>query len=226
MFRPILAPLLILLALVGHLAAAHAQSACQLRNFSHELSDSKITDIAQDAHGLIWIATWNGLYRFDNASFKHFKTYPNDACVMESNRLRDIAIGHSGKIWCMDYEYNIYLFDPEREQFFAIPLESGKTPNTKPRFSKIYTTANKLTILCANDRIVEVDESIVDPEQGIGFRTRWYANEDPQLNLSKPIAVLELNKHDICIIDKTQLIVNERHIAATRGGGASFCRML
>lgn len=75
-----------------------AQSALRMQNYSHELSEHMVTDIRQDERGFLWFSTWNGLHRFDGYTFKNYKTYPGEECVMESNRILEIVIGKSGMI--------------------------------------------------------------------------------------------------------------------------------
>ena len=60
-----------------------AQSALRMQNYSHELSEHMVTDIRQDERGFLWFSTWNGLHRFDGYTFKNYKTYPGEECVME-----------------------------------------------------------------------------------------------------------------------------------------------
>ena len=68
-----------------------AQSALRMQNYSHELSEHMVTDIRQDERGFLWFSTWNGLHRFDGYTFKNYKTYPGEECVMESNRILEIV---------------------------------------------------------------------------------------------------------------------------------------
>src|SRR6266540_3458343 len=53
---------------------ALSQSSIQFNHYTVEqgLSDNLVNDIVQDANGFIWIATTNGLNRFDGVQFKNF----------------------------------------------------------------------------------------------------------------------------------------------------------
>lgn len=214
----LLPSLLCLTLLIGCVNRISAQSACHVRDFTHELSERMVTDIKQDSRGFLWVSTWNGLHRFDGASFKHYKTYPGDSCVMASNRIRSFSISSSDKIWCLDNETNIYLFDPKKERFYNLPLEAGDTPTKKPRFSQIYTFAHH-TLLCANDRLVQIDERELDIERGIGIRTRWYRSNEKASGIQRPIEILSLENGEICLVGKSQFTINERHIHPERRGG-------
>ena len=53
---------------------AFSQSAIQFNHYTveHGLSDNIVNDIAQDNNGFTWLATTNGLNRFDGVQFKKF----------------------------------------------------------------------------------------------------------------------------------------------------------
>ena len=55
-------------------AIAFSQSSIQFNHYTveHGLSDNYVTDIAQDDNGFTWLATTNGLNRFDGVQFKNF----------------------------------------------------------------------------------------------------------------------------------------------------------
>lgn len=59
---------------------------------SEGLSHRHVTQILQDKDGFIWLATWNGLNRFDGREFVMFKSRPGDGVDMPSDRFRNIAI--------------------------------------------------------------------------------------------------------------------------------------
>ena len=58
------------------------------------------TMMLQDRSGLLWIATWNGLCRFDGYEFRQIKPQAGDGCSMSSDRLRDIWLAENGDIYC------------------------------------------------------------------------------------------------------------------------------
>ena len=59
---------------------------------SEGISHRHVTQILQDKDGFIWLATWNGLNRFDGREFVTFKSRPGDGVDMPSDRFRNIAI--------------------------------------------------------------------------------------------------------------------------------------
>jgi len=80
------------------------------------LSDGYITDIKQDSAGFLWLATLNGLCRFDGHSFKTFRNKPNDTTSLCENHLNNIYIDSQNHLWCVSYNC-LYLYHPDGEWF-------------------------------------------------------------------------------------------------------------
>ena len=57
-------------------AAAKAQKDTTIYDTRTGLSHWIVSDVLQDRNGFIWLATWNGLNRYDGYSFRHIKTRP------------------------------------------------------------------------------------------------------------------------------------------------------
>ena len=63
--------------------------------------------IGQDGKGYIWIATWDGLLRFDGYTFTRH-TLPPDRMT---NRFVDLFVDVADNIWSRAYDNNLYRFD-------------------------------------------------------------------------------------------------------------------
>ncbi len=63
------------------------------------LSNNRILDIMQDKIGFIWIATENGLNRFDGYDFVVFRNNPTDSTTISSNVITSIAEDIYGNLW-------------------------------------------------------------------------------------------------------------------------------
>lgn len=80
------------------------------------LPHAHITQLLQDELGFIWLATWNGLCRYDGYEFQTFKAQMGDGCRMTTDRFRDIALRPDGQMVCrVDEDY--YLFDTHTYRF-------------------------------------------------------------------------------------------------------------
>lgn len=78
---------------------------------------SYVQGMLQDSTGYVWIATWDGLYRYDSYRFQSFKARPGDNCPLKMNRITWIeeSPAHDG-IVCRSGE-QFYLFDKNTQQF-------------------------------------------------------------------------------------------------------------
>ncbi|HWQ46646.1 MAG TPA: two-component regulator propeller domain-containing protein, partial [Longilinea sp.] len=63
------------------------------------LSNSTVNDILQDSEGFIWIATANGLDRYDGNEFLMFQNNPQDPTSLSNNSVRTIMEDSQGYIW-------------------------------------------------------------------------------------------------------------------------------
>ena len=62
------------------------------------LSQNTVQSIIQDNEGYIWLATWNGLEKFDGYRFKNYKSYPTDSIRLSYNRITHIEKGYGAHI--------------------------------------------------------------------------------------------------------------------------------
>lgn len=90
----------------------------------HGLSQKTVQSIIQDHKGLMWFATWDGLYKFDGYTFKNYKAHPGDSISLSNNRMDNIKEDPYGYIWMQSYDHRIFRFDPRTEKFQPIPYEN------------------------------------------------------------------------------------------------------
>ncbi|SEI59684.1 Signal transduction histidine kinase [Dyadobacter sp. SG02] len=76
-----------------------------------------VPGIVQDSRGFMWLATRDGLCRYDGRSFRVFQ--PSDAAEasLSSLGLENLQTTASGQIWITSDQGQIDLFDPVRETF-------------------------------------------------------------------------------------------------------------
>lgn len=77
-----------------------------------------VTQLLQDRKGMIWMATWNGLSRFDGTTFHTFKSQAGDGSVIPTDRIRDIWLLPNGNIGCRIDE-QLFEFDVRQCRFRA-----------------------------------------------------------------------------------------------------------
>ena len=63
------------------------------------LSQSTVQDVLQDSQGYIWLATEDGLNRYDGLSFKVYRRDPMDAASLPGSFIWDIEEDTRGNVW-------------------------------------------------------------------------------------------------------------------------------
>ena len=121
------------------------------------LSQNTVQSIIQDNEGYIWLATWNGLEKFDGYRFKNYKSYPTDSIRLSYNRITHIEKGYGAHIWCQTFGGKTYLFNSHTERFenpLAEPVDF-----TTDESSQIYPLKTGITwIINPSGTIYRIDE--------------------------------------------------------------------
>ncbi len=70
-----------------------------LYNVDNGLTQSGITGVIQDSYGFLWIATQDGLNRYDGCFFKTYRNNPLDSNSLSNNYINSICEDRNGNIW-------------------------------------------------------------------------------------------------------------------------------
>ena len=87
-------------------------------HFSTEdgLCSNAISMISQDDIGFMWLATWNGLSRFDGYEFYNYKTGNSSHIKNLHNRILDIVIDQSQNVWMHMYDDRVFVLNRHTDQ--------------------------------------------------------------------------------------------------------------
>lgn len=80
------------------------------------LSHNFVLDIFQDKEGFIWIATVEGLNKFDGYKFTTFLSRAEDSSSLSSSHIGCLAGDSNGNLW-VGTSQGLNLYDPERNSF-------------------------------------------------------------------------------------------------------------
>lgn len=162
------------------------------QNFSFEhflvedgLPHNTISQIIQDKKGYIWLATVNGLSKYDGYTFQNYKTQPPDKVLMKSNRINKITEDLYGRIWIRSdlYQTNTYCFDPKTERFWSTELIPDLPKEGFP-LSKIKVNKSGLVwLLSETEGCILVSDSL--------FTTKIYNKKRKTLHSSAVYSVYE-----------------------------------
>ena len=92
-------------------------------NLSDGLSDATVYDIIQDHQGFIWIATRNGLNRYDGNRLTVYESDKKDTNSVSSNYISRFCVTHEGTLW-VGTNYGLNCYDSTTDKFsryFARP---------------------------------------------------------------------------------------------------------
>lgn len=110
----------LILLLVTHIVAAQR---VKLLSSEGGLSNSLINDVCQDSYGYIWIATEDGLNRYDGQNMTVFRSSDGHSKLLDSY-VHSVFEDHSGTMWAgglMGLQY----FDRQTNTFVEVPMISN-----------------------------------------------------------------------------------------------------
>ena len=105
--------IILLLALLAAIGMQAQKLRATLSHFSTEngLVSNAISDIKQDDYGYLWIATWNGLSRFDGYNFYNYRTGAASHVKNLHNRILYLQIDKSQNVWMHMYDERVFVLD-------------------------------------------------------------------------------------------------------------------
>ena len=112
--------LLLIVTLLSLLSRAQENYIFTSYSANHGLKAKNTMDILQDHKGMMWLATWDGLYKFDGYTFYNYKSKPGDGVTLSSNRFDRLQEGTDGTIWIRGYDDQTYAFSPTFARFLSL----------------------------------------------------------------------------------------------------------
>ena len=155
---------------------AIAQPYCTVKEFHpHDgLASRYINGMIQTKDQLLWIFTWNGLSCYDGYQFTSYSDVASRTAgqsqILSTNRLLSINESITGNIWCITYDYNIYLFDRRVGNYVDISSRINKKYGISFHTHRAFTTKKGHTWLLNVEKggaIVCIDEHKLDSDDAI-----------------------------------------------------------
>ena len=91
---------------------------------SNGLSHHHASRVLQDSTGMMWVATYNGLNRFDGYRFVTFKAEEEDEMNIPSDRIRRIRLTEDNNILCL-IDDSVVLFNTHTCRFESLPAQEA-----------------------------------------------------------------------------------------------------
>jgi ligand-binding sensor domain-containing protein/signal transduction histidine kinase len=129
------------------------------------LSQNRVTQIVQDDQGFMWLATQQGVDRYDGYQFRMFKNDPRQANSLCGVFMLALFKDRSGTLW-MGCEHGLDRFDPSTETFVHYQITSDTVPHSSDAVRHIYEDARGFLWLSTGHGLCRLD-----PNTG---KTTWY----------------------------------------------------
>ncbi len=104
-------------------------------SISEGLASPNVQDVMQDSYGLIWIATTNGVQKFDGYRFETFKTIPGEAASLMNNNAWGLEEDADHNIWVAS-DLGISKYDRQKNGFINYPF--GEIFNIPPNGGRVF----------------------------------------------------------------------------------------
>ena len=88
------------------------------------LPNLTIRNFAQDKVGYIWIATDNGLCRYNGQTYYYYQSEPDNPASLPANRVHDIRTDDEGTLWIATAD-GICIYNPLYDNFERLLTERG-----------------------------------------------------------------------------------------------------
>ncbi len=119
---------ILLIVVLSGTCAASSGIDPQVRYLTPEsgLNNGSVNDIVQDPDGFIWIATWDGIIRYDGFTFKSYKPNEVNQHSIQARQVFRLMVDSQGNLWALNYG-GIARYNKPLDHFERIGLEGEGT---------------------------------------------------------------------------------------------------
>jgi signal transduction histidine kinase/ligand-binding sensor domain-containing protein len=152
------------------------------------LSQNSVTSICQDQYGFIWLATFNGLNRYDGYNFHTFLNDDADSTSLSYNDIEVLFNDSKGRLWVGTFGRGINVFNHKSQKFKRYFVNSTDSNSI---------SSNEITDIFENPKgtiWIATQYGLNRYNEGKDNFTRYLHNlEDPTSILSNAITCLHSN---------------------------------
>lgn len=145
---------------LGWSAPAQTRNAYESISVAQGLSQGMVFDILQDKEGFIWVATKNGLNRYNGYGFKVFTNDPYNTYTLSGNTIIKLFEDSKGRIWAGTDNAGVNIYDKKSGRFHRIAYNRADTGGLSGNGIRLITELSDGKILIAADgaglNIVEI----------------------------------------------------------------------
>ncbi len=93
-------------------------------NVDNGLPQNTVLSVLQDKKGYLWVATYDGLSKYNGLEFKVYKNEINNVNSISNNKVNKLFEDKIGRIWVGTVD-GLNLFDPEKESFTRFKISGS-----------------------------------------------------------------------------------------------------
>jgi len=193
---------LIILLLISFSNILNAQIGTFYTTDNELISSSLINYLYQDRRNYIWIATEDGLNKYDGVKFTVYKNHPDDSTTIKNNYVRSLFEDSSGRFWvgCIN---GLLLYDRATDRFTEVKLYNDSVL-ISPHITSIIeskdhdiwmtTSGQGIIRIRKDDKVYHTDRQLTERLSAIHLTTMiedhngrfWIASENEGLNMYDP----------------------------------------
>ncbi|RSL15691.1 diguanylate cyclase (GGDEF)-like protein [Edaphobacter aggregans] len=204
--RHVLLQKMLLLLLFGLLASTSRAQQFTFRHYGQNegLRNLDVFKIVQDKEGLLWIATENGLFRYDGSEFHRFTA----ADGIEESLVLSLALDSSGRIWTTTNDH-LYYFDGTR--FQSVP--TGSHPMQFAAVQRLATLGSRHVLFLDRGTLMQVQQNASQLWTAAPYFTPQQTATHPELSQLHSIMATSAGTlwlgcgHRICRVKDGQLTI-------------------
>lgn len=127
------------------------------------LSNDHVKEITKDSLGFLWLATLNGLNRFDGRTFRQFFHDPNSTNSLPENFVKNITLAPDGSLWTSSNK-GICRIDPVSLEFRRILFPENRDTLENDWAGRVVFDREGKGWVCMQDGIYHFDPNSEDYE--------------------------------------------------------------
>jgi ligand-binding sensor domain-containing protein len=120
------------------------------------LSQTRVSQIAQDNQGFVWFGTQHGLARYDGYRLREFKHDPTDPDTLSGVDVFDLFKDRSGALWVACYD-SLDRLDPTTERVTHFRIDSADSHGQSQRVIHISQDSDGMLWLATDNGLYRFD---------------------------------------------------------------------
>lgn len=136
-------------ATISNVEAQKIEASLTHYSVDNGLVSDNCSDLIQDDYGYLWVATWNGLSRFDGTHFYNYPTGYRSKVPLMHNRIVEVVTDIMQNVWLRMYDGRVFVLDRSTDTFIN-PLTS------EPGYENLKTN-HKIKVTSSGDVYTIID---------------------------------------------------------------------